>query len=44
MKQFNLNKPDQLSEDKKASLLQTIKLPKNMKNLSDRLPRPQYEN
>ena len=44
MKQFNLNKPDQLSDDKKASLLQTIKLPKNMKNLSDRLPRPQYEN
>lgn len=35
MKQFNLIKTDKSTDDKKSSLLQTIKLPKNMKNLSD---------
>ena len=41
MKQLKLYKPNlkELREERKPILLQTIKLPKNLMNLKDRLPK-----
>lgn len=41
-----MNKPNltQLREERRPSLLQTIKLPKNLTSLTNRLPKAQYEN
>jgi hypothetical protein len=46
MKQLKMIRPDRdaLREERRPSLLQTIKLPKNLKNLDKRLPKSQYDN
>ena len=45
MKQLKMIKIDKeaIREERRPSLLQTIKLPKNLKNLDKRLPKSQYE-
>ena len=45
MKQLKMIRPDRdaLREERRPSLLQTIKLPKNLKNLDKRLPKSQYD-
>jgi hypothetical protein len=44
MKQLKLIKPRaDMKEERRLSLLQTIKMPKNLKNLENRLPKSNYE-
>ena len=45
MRTLKLTRPNSPSppDHKTDKLLQTIRLPKNLKNLGDRLPRPQYD-
>jgi len=44
MKQLKLIKPRaDMREERRPSLLQTIKMPKNLKNLENRLPKSNYE-
>lgn len=44
MKQLKLVKPRaDMREERRPSLLQTIKMPKNLKNLENRLPKSNYE-
>ena len=46
MKQLKLVKLDikAMKEERRPSLLNTIKLPKNLTNLTNRLPKAQYDN